>query len=219
MKRFVTISALVAAAGFSAASHAAVINFDDGAVAVGSTLSNQYAVSKGVTFAPGLGGATGIAVTGLGGTDFATNTDMTIVSSAGSDVGGGVTAPISGLMLHSFNGWLSEDNDPAFYMTFASPISAISIDFGGIFNSASTRIIAVDASNAAIASVAATTTGTTTLTLTPGSAVSKIVVTYGDFQDWVGADNINFTSAPVPEPTSAGLFVLGGLAIAARRRA
>jgi hypothetical protein len=209
------VLAMVAAAS---AAQAAVITFDDGAVSEGSTLADQYQVSHGVSFFAGLGGATGVNPTSLGGGGFATNSDLTIVSSSGSDVGGGVSSPISGLLLHSFNGWLGEDNDAVLYMTFASPISAISIDFGGVFDSDSTRIFAIDANNAAIASVSAATTGTTTLTLSPSQAVSKVVVTYGDFYDWVGLDNINFTTAAVPEPTSSGLMVLGGLAAASRRR-
>lgn len=216
MNRFVKISVLAAVAGFSAVSRGALINFDDGAVAVNSTLSDQYA-SSGVTFVPGLNGATGISVTGLGGSGFASNTDMTIVSATGADVGGGVTAPAGGLLLHSFNGYLAEDNDAVFSIVFASPISSITVTFAGVFDTAASRIFAVDGTGAAFASAATTAIGTSNVTLTPSSPVSMIVITDGDFEDWVGIDNINFT--PVPEPMAMGLMALGGLAMGRRRRA
>ena len=36
--------------------------------------------------------------------------------------------------------------------------------------------------------------------------------------EWIGVDNIRVTAAPVPEPASAGIFALAGMAVFRRRR-
>jgi len=212
MKLFFT-GALLAA---TAASFATVITFDDGAVTAGNTLSNQYA-GLGVTFA---GGTSGLAVPNPAATTqgFATTTDMTIVSSTGGDVGGGVSSPISGNMLHSFNGWLGEDGDAAYTMTFSGGITAISVDFGGVSDSASAGLYAFNAAGTLVGSVAGISqTGTFTLSLSGLVGANRVVVTEGDYGDWVGTDNINFTSA-VPEPASMTALGLGTLALIRRRK-
>ena len=79
---------------------AMIIDFEN--LTVGTTLSNQYA---GVTFAANAFSGPGSSSSGK---PWATNTDMTIVSSlAGGDVGGlGTPSLVSGHVLHSFSGWL-----------------------------------------------------------------------------------------------------------------
>ncbi len=145
---------------------------------------------------------------------------MTIVSSTG-DVGGGVTAPVSGLLLHSFSGWLDEDGDAVFRINFSTPITGFSIDFGGVSDTESSGFFAIDSTNTAFQSAFTTSTGSSTVAIASFSKpASSIVVTEGDFFDWVGVDNIRFTTA-VPEPTTKGAFAAGALALTAvvwRRR-
>jgi len=209
MKIPLSLSALLLVSISSAGS----INFDDSSVSIGSILSTQYS-GLGVTFSPnalaGAGGPTG---------DWATNTDLTIVSSTGGDVGGlGTPSLVSGLLLRSFNGWLGEDGDASFAINFAGGITDISMDFAGISTPASSRIFAFDASNNLLASVAASGTGQRTLSLSGLATATKVVVTPGDFFDWVGIDNINFTPAAVPEPTTMAALGLGALAMLRRRK-
>ena len=186
---------------------AVLINFDD--LTDGTTLSNQYA---GVTFA-----ANGF--TGAGGPyfDWATNTDMTIVSIAGGDIGTlGTPSLVSGNILRSFSGWLGEDGDASFSITFASAINAISMDFAGVYDtaedSANVRIFAYDGATL-LGSVAgpASTTGQFTLSYA-ASNITRVVVTPGSFYDWVGVDNINYTPATagaVPEPATWAMMIAG----------
>lgn len=199
--------AITALAAVSTASFAGLITFDESGRFDGEVLSNQY---SGVTFAAG--NTTGATIAGTT-TSLATNTTMVLTT---SDVGGGLTAPISGRLLRSFGGWLSENGDPIFTITFAQPISDISIDFGGIFNAASTRMFAVTGTTVT-ASTVAPSGGTQTLTLS-GLNTSTIVVTPGDFQDWVGVDNIRYTSA-VPEPATLAVLGVGLLALRRRKTA
>jgi hypothetical protein len=207
--RLLVIGAMMALAGNALA---VVITFDESGRADGDILSNQYA---GVTFSAGLGGATGVTDPVVTGEGFATNTSLELTT---TDIGAGVTAPISGRLLHSFGGWLSEDGDPVIRIDFADPINAISIDFGGVFNPASTGIYAINGSNAAVASAFASATGSSTVSLSGFGQVSSIVVTLGDFGDWVGADNINYTPVPVPEPMTMGALGLGVAALLRRRK-
>lgn len=190
-----------------------LIDFEN--LSVGDTLSNQYA-AWGVTFSP----------SPYSGTDspnggWATNTDMTIVAVGGGDTGGlGSPVLVSGKILRSFNGWYAEDGDSSFLMTFSSPITAISVDFAGIAVPSSTGLDIYDNAGTYVTSVFAPGTGQQTLTYT-GTNIGFVVVTPGDYTDWVGVDNISFTvAAAVPEPESYGMLALGlgVLAIAARRR-
>lgn len=203
-------AALATAALLSAgAAQADTINFDD--LAPGTLLASQYA---GVSFAPnafsGAGGPTG---------DWGTTTDMTIVDSLGTDVGGlGAPSLVSGNLLRSFNGWLGEDGDASFSIDFAAAINSFSATFAGIGTPASTRIYAYDG-NTLLGSVAATSTGQAVLSFAAPS-ITRIVVTPGDFFDWVGVDNINYTpAATVPEASSWAMMALGlGLLALKRRR-
>ncbi len=193
-----------------------------GALAVGAILSNQYA-GVGVTFAPngfsGAGGPTGA---------WATNTNLTVVSSAGTDVGGlGTPSLVSGNLLRSFNGWLGENGDPSFRMTFSDAfIDFVQMDFAGIATASSTRMFVYSGATLLSTQTATGPNGQQRLSFSAlaGQYITQVIVTPGDFNDWVGVDNITYRNAPsnvVPEPgtwalMSTGLMLLGG--IAARRR-
>lgn len=188
-----------------------------GGLTVGTTLSNQYA-AFGVSFTAnafsGAGGPTG---------NWAANTDLTVVSSTGTDVGGlGTPALVSGNIIRSFDGWLNEDGDSSLTASFTVPVSSVSVTFAGISSAASTRIFALDSSNNILGTVVAPGTGQQTLTFTagPGQTISTLQVTPGDFNDWVGFDNFSYTVAAVPEPSTIALVALTGVGIVAaiRRR-
>jgi hypothetical protein len=95
-----------------------------GGLSAGSVLGSQYS-AFGVVFSPN-------AFSGAGGPSgsWATNTDMSIVSRTGFDVGGfGSPSLVSGNLLRSFTGWLNEDGDPSFHATFSTPILSFSAHF------------------------------------------------------------------------------------------
>lgn len=192
-----------------------LIDFES--LAAGDTVTSQYS-AWGVNFSAnaysGTGGPTG---------NWATNTDMTIAAVGGGNTGElGAPALVSGNVLHAFGGWLNENGDPSFVLAFDKPITAISIDFAGISNSGSTGIDIYTVTGNFLTTVSATKSGQQTLAYT-GSNIGFVVVTPGDFKDWVGVDNIGFTvAAAVPEPESYGLLALGlgvvGIAVRRRQR-
>lgn len=218
-------AALTLASAPSARAAFVNITFDaggsGGALAVGSVLSNQYA-AFGVTFSPN-------AFTGPGGPtgSWATNTNMTVVSSTGGDVGGlGTPGLVSGNLLRSFNGWLAENGDPSFVATFSTPVSTLSADFAGVAFPSSTRLFAYNGATLLTAATATTLTGQQTLTVSSATPITSVRFTPGDFFDWVGVDNIRFNTietVAVPEPASLTALVLGGATAAGvirrRRRA
>ncbi|MEO5735180.1 MAG: PEP-CTERM sorting domain-containing protein [Rubrivivax sp.] len=209
-----THAAVVAGLAITAAQAGAVtITFDE--LAVGTTLSNQYA-AMGATFVPN-------AFTGAGGPNGAwgTNTDMTIVSSTGGDVGGlGTPSLVSGNLLRSFNGWLGENGDPSFAINFSTPVSSISIDFAGVADVANTRLFAYNGATQLGIVTSAVSTGQFTLSFAAAS-ITSVRVTPGWFNDWVGVDNVVFTPMAVPEPRTVAMMGLGVavlLAFRSRRR-
>ncbi len=198
-----TVFAAAAAGLLLAAGQASAVLIDFENLAVGTTLANQYA-ALGATFSPN-------AFTGTGGPsgDWATNTDMTIVSSTGADVGGLGTPPIvSGNILRSFNGWLNENGDPTFRITFTTPINSISAAFAGVATPADVRLIAYNGVTQ-IGNVTSTVaTGQFTLSFAAAS-ITSVVITPGSFSDWVGVDNINYVPVPVPEASTYAMMGLG----------
>jgi hypothetical protein len=182
-----------------------------GGLAPGVTLSNQYAAATGATFLAN-------AFSGVGGPSgsWASNTDMKIVSSAGSDVGGlGAPSLVTGNVLHSFSGWLGEDGDASFQISFATGVDLIQADFAGIATASSARLYAYNGATL-LATAVAPSTGQRRLSLSGLGPITSAIITPGDFFDWVGIDNITFNTldSSVPEPSSILLTVLGLTALA-----
>jgi hypothetical protein len=202
---------LLLAAGQASAT---LIDFED--LAEGTVLSNQYV---GVTFTPN--GFADPLPSPNGG--WATNTDMTITSSVTGDVGGlGVpVGSVGGNVLHAFgnvyDGWLGEDGDASFTVTFASPISFFSAAFAGVSVPADVRIFAYNGLTQIGLPVAGTTSGQFVLSVSAPS-ITSVIITPGDFNDWVAVDNINYTTAAVPEVSTYAMMALGMGLLAFKRR-
>jgi hypothetical protein len=205
--------ALVASGLLMAAAQASAVTLTFETLAVGAVLSNQYAAQGAVFSANAFSGANSNSTPD----DWATNTDMTIVSSlAGGDVGGlGTPALVSGNVLHSFNNWLGEDGDPSFKITFSTPINSFSATFAGVSTAADVMLFAYNGATL-LGTVTATTTGQFVLSFAAPS-ITSVAIAPGSFDDWVGVDNITFTQV-VPEPSTYGLMALGLGLIALRRR-
>ena len=205
-------SLAVAATGlFLAAGQASADTITFETLAVGTILSNQFA---GVTF--GSSPFTGPG-TSTSGEDWATNTDMTIVSSTGTDVGGlGVPALVSGNILRSFAGWLNEDGDPSFSVSFAAPINAFSATFAGVSTGADVTMWAFNGATQ-VGLISGATTGQFTLSLASAN-ITSVVIRPGSFNDWVGVDNITYTAAAVPEVSTYAMMGLGLALLAFKRR-
>ncbi len=202
-------AAAIGVAGWAASAQATVISFDDGSVTAGSTLSNQYAAS-GVVFSPGGGNYSGVVNPPSTNVGFATNTDLTI-SAFDASVGEG--SPLSGLVLRSNANFAAENGDPVFTLTFSAPVTALSLDFGDVKAAfqGSPAIFAVQPlSNVAVSIALAPSTknGTSTAVGLP-VGVTTIVVVPGTNKDFVAVDNLKFTLAPVPEPTTVAMSLLG----------
>ncbi len=212
--------AVLACAMIATQASAVTINFDN--LAVGTVLTNQYA-GLGAIFSANAFTGPG---TSTSGQPWATNTDMTIVSSTGTNVGALGTPPlVSGNVLHAFDGWLSEDGDPSFSIAFSTSINAFSAVFAGVSTGADVTLYAYNGATL-IGTVNGPTTTTTSQFVLSFAAptITRIAVRPGSFTDWVAVDNINFTQngvvGTVPEPASWALMLVGfGAMGAAVRRA
>lgn len=214
---FAAAVGLLLAAGQASA---ATITFED--LAEGATLSNQYA-GIGAIFSAN-------AFTGAGGPNgnWATNSDMTITSSVTGDVGGlgTPTGAVSGNVLHAFgnivaNGWLSEDGDPSFLITFTTPVSFISAAFAGVFTPADVHLVAYNGATLLANIVSLLPAGTNSQYVLSYSApmITSVAITPGTFNDWVAVDNITFTpAAAVPEVSTYAMMALGMGLLAFKRR-
>ena len=188
---------MLALALLPALSHAqsVAITFDEGRVQEGDTLSNQYA-DLGVTFLPG----SSVPGTGTTGSPLDPATDMTVT---GTDVGGG-TDPNAGLLVHSFSGWTNETSDAAMTLNFSNPISEITVQFNGVSDDLASGIFAVDTKGNLVSGIYDRTAGYSDVTLSGLRDIKQVVLTVGDFYDWIGINNIRFTQ--VPEPGSLALL-------------
>lgn len=197
----------LALAGASA--QAETITFND--LVAGATLSTQYA-SLGVTFSPNAFSGPGSSASGE---PWATNTHMLIADSTGPDVGGlGTPELVNGMVLRSYSGWLTEDGDASFLVSFSTPVTSFSADFGGVTEFADVTIWAYDGSTL-LGSVSATVTGQLTLSFA-ASSITSVAVRPGNYFDYVAVDNISF--APVPEPATYATMALGLAGLLAWRR-
>jgi PEP-CTERM motif len=200
------------AAGLSlAAAQASAVTITFNELTPGSVLSSQYA-ALGAVFTPN-------AFTGDGssasGEPWATNTHMTIVDSQGPDVGGvGSSTLVGGNVLRSRPGWLGENGDASFLVSFSVPVTSFSADFADVTEFEDVTIWAYNGATL-LGSVSGTAEGDFTLSYA-AAAITSVAVRPGNFFDYVAVDNINF--APVPEPGSYLLMGLGLAALALRRR-
>jgi hypothetical protein len=210
MRLSASILALAAAlAGAGPARAETLITFDE--LAEGALLSTQYS-ALGVTF-------TANAFSGPGSSSsnqpWASNTDMTVTATELGGLGG--PALVSGNVLHSFNGWLAEDGDASFWVNFTAAVSSVSMDFAGIGRPADVQLFAYNGATL-LGVVSASGGGQQTLGYSAAS-ITKVAVTPGSYDDWVGVDNLKFSpAAPVPEPASYALLTLGLFALLAKRR-
>lgn len=208
MKRVHSIIGAVAVFGWSACAGAATITFDE--LAPGSMLGDQYAAT-GVVFSANPMTGPGSSSSGM---SWATNTDMRIVSLGGGNVGSvGTPSLVSGNVLRSLDGWLSENGDASFLITFLTPVTSVSLDFAGVSTPADVRLLGIDG---AVLASGTSSTGQLTLSYASSTPFASIVVAPGSFDDWVGVDNVSF--APVPEPAQWALLGLGLGALAWRQR-
>jgi hypothetical protein len=204
--------AFAAAGLFLAAGQASADTITFETLAAGTVLSNQIA---GVTFSPNAFTGAGTSTSGQA---WATNSDMTVVSSAGTDVGGlGTPALVSGNILRSFAGWLNEDGDPSFSVSFAAPINAFAATFAGVSTGADVTMWAFNGATQ-VGIISGVTTGQFTLSLA-SATITRVVIRPGSFNDWVGVDNITFTpAAAVPEVSTYAMMGLGLALLAFKRR-
>lgn len=206
--------AIVASGLLLAASQASAVTLTFENLAAGTVLSNQYA-ALGATFSANAFSGPG---TSSSGKAWATNTDMTIVSSTGADAGGlEVPALVSGNILHSFTNWLTENGDPSFKISFAGSATGFSATFAGVSVSADVSLFAYNGTTL-IGTVSGTSASPGQFVLSYAGPVTSVVIRPGSFIDWVGVDNITYTLAPIPEPGTAALMGLGLALLVFKRR-
>ena len=195
---------------------AVTLTFED--LAEGALLSNQYEAQGAVFSATAFTGPG----TSSSGSAWATNTDMTIVSSLGTDVGGmGTPRLVSGNILRSFAGWRLEDGDPNFQISFATPVDSFSATFDGVSTAADVTLYAYDGGTL-LGTVSGTGSdpGVKNFVLSFSAAsISSVVIRPGAFNDWVAVDDITFTQVPEPGSCASMAMVLSLLILRLRRQA
>lgn len=125
-------------------------------------------------------------------------------------------ALVSGNILHSFSGWLVENGDPSFRISFTTPVNAFSATFAGVSTAADVTLYVYNGASL-LGSVSGAGTGQFMLSFAAAS-ITAVAVRPGTFDDWVGVDDISFTPLPVPEPGTYLLMALGISLIAFRLR-
>jgi hypothetical protein len=206
--------ASLAAAGLLCAAtqaSAVTLTFDD--LVEGATLSNQYA-GLGVVFSPNAFSGANSNSTSQG---WATNTGMTVTASDLGVVGLPVLA--GGKLLHSFTNYQDEDGDPSILLTFSSPINSFSAIFASISSPADSQLFIFNGATLIGTVAAAACSGPCQQVLSfSAPSITKVAIAPGSYSDWVGIDDVSFTVAVVPEPSTYGLMALGVALLAWRRR-
>jgi PEP-CTERM motif len=185
-------------------------------LAAGTVLSNQYAALGAIFTANAFSGPG----TSTSGEPWATNTDMTIVASAGTEVGGlGLPGLVSGNILHSATGWLNENGDASFRITFSGLATGFSATFAGVSTGTDVSLFAYNGTTL-LGTVSGTgnSTSTSQFVLSYAGPVTSIAIRPGSFDDWVGVDNITYTLAAVPEASTVAMMGIGVLLLALVRR-
>jgi hypothetical protein len=193
----------------TAVAAAVTINFDS--LMVGTVLSNQY-TALGATFSPNVFNGPDNSSSIIA--NWATNTDMTIVDSSGSDVGSlGGPALISGNILRSFNGWGAENGNANFLITFSPPISNFSATFAGVFTGSDVTIWAYNGTTF-LGTVSGTAAGQFVLSYSNATPITAVAVRPGTYVDWVAVDNITYTQIAglAPALQSAASRIVQGAA-------
>jgi hypothetical protein len=114
--------------------------------------------------------------------------------------------------------WTNEDGDPSFRISFASAINLFSAAFAGVDTPADVRLFAYNGGSL-LATVVGSSTGQFTLSFS-APLITSVVLTPGDFFDYVGVDNSRYQAAvtAVPEPGTLTLMSLGIFVLAWARR-
>ena len=209
--------------GLLMAGSAGAVTIDFDSLPAGRVLGSQFA-AQGVTFTVNAFNGPGDSGSGQ---LWAANTDMTLASTLGgfNEIGElGTPSLVSGNVLHRFGGWLTENGDPSFLITFSTPVSAVSLTFAGLGGAQfapHSRLFIYDGA-ALLTTLAASlpNAGVGQQTLSYAAAnITHVAVAPGSYNDWVAVDKLVF--APVPAPGALAMMVLGlaGLAIARRRGA
>jgi hypothetical protein len=188
---------------------AVTITFDEPGTVPGSVITNQYA-ALGAVFSANAFSGPGSSTSGQ---PWATNTDMTVAptTGAGANVGGlGTPSLVSGNLLHGYAGWLNQDGDASFRISFAMPVDYFSASFAGVNDLSDTRVYFFDGSTK-LSVVSGTGQPASGQFVLSGSfaGTTSVVVVPGSFNDWVGVDNIVFIPTAVPEPAAFALMALG----------
>ncbi len=187
------------------------ISFDN--LPAGTILSNQYA-GIGAVFSANAFVGTG---TSSSGQSWATNTDMTVVGATGSDINNlGSPALAGGMVLGSYNGWLAENGDPSFRMTFSTVVTSVSADFASVATGSDVALYAFDGTVLVGKATGGANYGQFLLSVSAPS-ITSVVMTPGSYDDWVAVDNISFAQA-VPEPAEFALMGMGLAALVLYRR-
>jgi hypothetical protein len=203
---------------------AVTITFDE--LASGVTLSNQYA-ALGAIFSPnGFSGPNSNSTP----EGWATNTDMTVVNlDSNGSASYGTPLLVSGNVMHAFgssnplSGWLNENGDPSFKISFSTPINTFSADFAGVGGFVGTgNDVSIYAFNGATllgrVNGQEGKAGQFTLSFSAAS-ITSVVLTPGSSSDYVAVDNIRFTPiTTVPEVSTYAMMVVGMGLLAMRRR-
>ena len=144
---------------------------------------------------------------------FASNTDMRLTT-AGGDVPVNAVIPAGvGNFLHTFSGFQAEDGDTNFAIVFDTPVTSVSIDlYDDIAGLTQMFAIEGDAILDNTQSLDSDDAAPQTISVSAAQGFTVVGLILGSNIDWVGVDNLTFTS--VPEPMSCLLIA----AVIRRRR-